>query len=223
MINYLHDTLPRHVITPTRFVCHAYGPLERYVKLWVANALERAGTFFPQPRVNDPDMHHGTCVTLVPRYMLGSLDLAVSFDSMAGRRPGIPGTWATHSFTCLVRGPWGIQHNPMYTSTPSRGALSYLVMGCFNHPFKSITLFGHLGLAEIFLITHFVIFIYVSFIRNFMGCDIFSISWLKMKLSKTWINHYVPYNHFKCIFIDALAHTLTPTPIPPIKNTNVFS
>ena len=111
--------------------------------------------------------------------------LAVCFDSMAGRRPGIPGACATHSFTYLVRGPWGIQHNPMYTSTPSRGALSCLVRGCFNHPFKSITLFGHLGLAEIFLITHFVIFISVSFIRNFMGCDIFSISWLKMKLSKT--------------------------------------
>ena len=31
------------------------------------------GTFSPQPRVSDPDMHHGTCVTHVPGCMPGSL------------------------------------------------------------------------------------------------------------------------------------------------------
>ena len=31
------------------------------------------GTFSPPPRVSDPDMHHGTCVTHVPWCMLGSL------------------------------------------------------------------------------------------------------------------------------------------------------
>ena len=31
------------------------------------------GTFSPSPRVNDPDMHHGTCVTHVPWCMPGSL------------------------------------------------------------------------------------------------------------------------------------------------------
>ena len=52
-------------------LCH--GPLVRYVKLRVAHAPGIPGTFFPPPRVSDLDMHHGTCVTHVPWYMLGSL------------------------------------------------------------------------------------------------------------------------------------------------------
>ena len=39
------------------------GPLTSYVKLRVAHAPEMPGTFSPPPRVRDPDMHHGTCVT----------------------------------------------------------------------------------------------------------------------------------------------------------------
>ena len=39
------------------------GPLARYVKLRVAHAPRMSGTFPPPPRVCDPDMHHGTCVT----------------------------------------------------------------------------------------------------------------------------------------------------------------
>ena len=40
--------------------------LTRYVKLRVAHAPGMSGTFSPPPRVSDPDMHHGTCVTNVP-------------------------------------------------------------------------------------------------------------------------------------------------------------
>ena len=43
-----------------------HGPLARYVKLRVAHAPGMPGTFSPPPRVIDPDMHHGTCVTHVP-------------------------------------------------------------------------------------------------------------------------------------------------------------
>ena len=57
-------------ITPKR--CR-HGPLTRYVKLRVAHALGMPGTFSPPPRVSDPDMHHGTCVTHVPWCLLGSL------------------------------------------------------------------------------------------------------------------------------------------------------
>ena len=58
-----------------RSLCN--GPLARCVKLWVAHAPEMPGTFFPhhrlqrKPLVNDPGMHHGTCVT--PWCMSGSL------------------------------------------------------------------------------------------------------------------------------------------------------
>ena len=39
-------------------------PLARYEQLRVAYAPGMPGTFSPQPRVSDLDMHHGTCVTL---------------------------------------------------------------------------------------------------------------------------------------------------------------
>ena len=47
--------------------CKSYfhGPLARYVKLRVAHAPGMPGTFSPPPRVSDPGMHHGTCVTHV--------------------------------------------------------------------------------------------------------------------------------------------------------------
>ena len=49
------------------------GPLARYVKLRVAHAPGMQRAFCPLPRVSDPDMHHGTCVTHVPWCMPGSL------------------------------------------------------------------------------------------------------------------------------------------------------
>ena len=50
-----------------------HGPLTRYVKLRVAHAPGMPGTFSATPRVSDPYMHHGMCVTHVPWCMLGSL------------------------------------------------------------------------------------------------------------------------------------------------------
>ena len=43
-----------------------YGPLTRYVKLWIAQAPGMSGTFYPPLRVSDPDMHDSTCVKHVP-------------------------------------------------------------------------------------------------------------------------------------------------------------
>ena len=50
--------------------------LARYVKLRVAHAPGMPVTFSPPPRVSDPGMHHGTCVTHVPWYMSRSLTSA---------------------------------------------------------------------------------------------------------------------------------------------------
>ena len=55
------------------FTSNPNGPFTRCVKLRVAHALGMPGTFSPQQRVSDPDMHHGTCVTHVPWCMPGSL------------------------------------------------------------------------------------------------------------------------------------------------------
>ena len=52
--------------TQSNWWCVLYGPLIRYVKLRVAHAPGMPGTFSPPPRVSDPGMHHGTCVTQVP-------------------------------------------------------------------------------------------------------------------------------------------------------------
>ena len=65
----------------------AHGPLARYVKLRVVHAPGMPGTFAPPPRVSDPDMHHGTCVTHVPWCMSGSLISGFLWSRWRGKRP----------------------------------------------------------------------------------------------------------------------------------------
>ena len=65
------------------------GPLARYVNLRVAHAPGIPGipgTFSPPPRVSDPDMHHGTCVTHVPWCMSGSLTSGFLRSRWRGKR-----------------------------------------------------------------------------------------------------------------------------------------
>ena len=62
------------------------GPFTRYAKLWVAHAPGMPGTFSPQPRVSDLDMHHGTCVTHVPWCMSGSLTSGFLWIRCRGKR-----------------------------------------------------------------------------------------------------------------------------------------
>ena len=56
--------------------------------------------FIRKPRVSDPDLYHGTCVTHYPWRMSGSL-------IRGGREnvPGIPGACASRNWTYLARGP----------------------------------------------------------------------------------------------------------------------
>ena len=68
-------------------------PVTRYVKLRVAHAPGIPGTFFlPITRVNDPDMHRGTCLTHVPWCMSGSLT-SDFFWKWRGKR--------SHHFRCM--------------------------------------------------------------------------------------------------------------------------
>ena len=91
---------------------------EYYLMPWASYQIRKiagcacagnAGNVFPRhrlqrkPLVNDPGMHHGTCVTHVPWCMSGSL------THCGGENvPGIPGACATRNFTYLVRGPWWV-------------------------------------------------------------------------------------------------------------------
>ena len=63
-----------------------HGPLARYVKLWIAHAPGMPGTFSPPPRVSDPGMHHGTCVTHVPWCIPGSLASDFLWNRWRGKR-----------------------------------------------------------------------------------------------------------------------------------------
>ena len=62
------------------------GPLVRYVKLRVAHAPGMPGTFSPPPRIGDPDIHYGTCVTHVPWCMPGSLTSGFPWCRWRGKR-----------------------------------------------------------------------------------------------------------------------------------------
>ena len=63
-----------------------HGLLARYVKLRVAHAPGMPGTSSPPPRVSDPDMHHGTCVTHVPWCIPGSLTSGFLWNRWRGKR-----------------------------------------------------------------------------------------------------------------------------------------
>ena len=94
-------------------LCHIshHGPLTRYVKLWIAHAPGMSGTFSPPPRVSNPDVHHGTCVTHVPWCMPGSL--TSGFLWIRWRR--ITGACATRNFTFLARGPYRVLNDDIIT------------------------------------------------------------------------------------------------------------
>ena len=83
----------------------AHGPLTRYIKIRVALAPGIPGTFSPPPRISDPEMHHGTCVTHVPWCMPGSLTSGFIWRRSGKNVPDIPGACTICNFTHLVRGP----------------------------------------------------------------------------------------------------------------------
>ena len=66
--------------------CSSHGPHARYVNLRVAHAPGIPVTFSPPPRVSDPDMHHGTCVTHVPWCISGSLTSGWLWCQWRGKR-----------------------------------------------------------------------------------------------------------------------------------------
>ena len=58
------------------------------------------GTFPPPPRVSDPDMHHGTCLTHVPWCMPGSLTSGFLWSRWRGKAfPAFP----AHAQPAIVR------------------------------------------------------------------------------------------------------------------------
>ena len=82
------------------------GPLSRYVKLRVAHAPGMSGTFSQPPRVSDPNMNRGTCLTHVPWCMPGALTGRFFGSRWRGKRSRHSRACATRNFTYLLRSPW---------------------------------------------------------------------------------------------------------------------
>ena len=81
------EQLPGHCKLDLRFTHFTnHGLRARYVKSRVAHAPGMPGTFSPPQRVNDPDMHHGTCVPHVPWCMPGSLPSGFLWSRWRGKR-----------------------------------------------------------------------------------------------------------------------------------------
>ena len=55
-------------------------------KITSCACTENAKNVSPQPRLNDPDMHHGTCLTHAPCCMLGSLTCGFPWSRWPGKR-----------------------------------------------------------------------------------------------------------------------------------------
>ena len=63
------------------------------------------GTFYPPPRVSDPNMHHGTCVTHVPWCMPGSLTSGFLWSRRRGKTfPAFP----AHAQPAILRIWWAV-------------------------------------------------------------------------------------------------------------------
>ena len=94
-------------LTPIIFIICCHGPLARYVKFWIAHAPGMSGmSFSPPPRVSNPDMHHGTCVTHVPWCMSGSLTSGFLWSRWRGKRYRHSRCMRTPNFPYLARGPY---------------------------------------------------------------------------------------------------------------------
>ena len=93
------------------------GPLTRYLELRLLMHRE-CREHLPRPRlqrkplVNNPGMHHSTCVTHVPWCMSGSL-VCGGGENVTG----IPGACAIRNFTYLARGPCHHPWDPLATDT----------------------------------------------------------------------------------------------------------
>ena len=116
-----------------------HGPLARYVKYGVAHAPGMLGTLSPPPRVSDPDMHHGTCVTLVPWCMRGSLTSGVLWSRWQGKR-------SQHS-RCMRNAQFYVSgKRPMETSSlvapEVLPLLTLFVMWCYTwSPYTNVPLY----------------------------------------------------------------------------------
>ena len=140
---------PHPYCAPTLYIRQSlnhilYGPLTRYVTLWVRHALGMPGTFSPPPGVSDPDMHHGTSVTHVPCIMPGLLTIGFLLSRWREKRSRHSRRMCNQHFcnlnsTGLQRG-WGVHP-----------ALGIMIFHCFPLRIKDGYSVNKLRMGTIYL------------------------------------------------------------------------
>ena len=108
--------------------------------------------------VNDPGMHHGTCITHVPWWMSGSL-----IFSRGKNVPGIPGPCTTGNFSYLARGPYTTSSLLGYGRTKEKG---YQIQDTIANQINSI--YGYNKIIFTIYSTHQSYHFFLS-----SGCKIF--------------------------------------------------
>ena len=104
-------------------------------KIAGAHAPGMPGTFSQPPRVSDPDMHHGTCVTHVPWCMPGSLTSGFPWSRWRGKTfPAFP-AHAQPAILCIWQEAHGSTLTPPWISMISNHTPSKL-WGDINHLFS---------------------------------------------------------------------------------------
>ena len=112
-----------------------------------------------KPLVNDPGMHHGTCVTHVPWCMSGSLTRGGGENV-----PGIPGACATRNSTYLAKGPWDgvslstLSHGDKITCVTFSPDSRHVVTGCADRALRVWEVDGGLLTQVGWLITRITLF-----------------------------------------------------------------
>ena len=107
-------------------------PLTRYVKSWVAHAPGMPGTFPPPLWLNNPDMHHSTCVTHVPCCMLGSLNsgfISVAGGWWLGKRSRLSRCMCNPQFHVSGKRPMGVTRATVNCILRRHSATGTLVLG----------------------------------------------------------------------------------------------
>ena len=82
-IHTLQNHIKPSILAPVSSRCN--GSVTRYVKLRVTRAPGIPGMFSTPPRVSDPAMQHGTCVTHAPWWMLWSLNSGFLWSQWRGK------------------------------------------------------------------------------------------------------------------------------------------
>ena len=110
---------------------HTQYTLTRYVELRVVHAPGIPGTFSPPPRVSEPSMHQGTCVTHAPWCMPGSLTSGFLRSRWRGKRSRH--SWRMHNPQVYVSGKRPI------TQYKFEGITSVTLWPHERHPYFALT------------------------------------------------------------------------------------